>query len=340
MWTEEKLNELLTQPSPALVEDMKKIRGNILVLGAGGKMGPTLCILAANAIRMAKKEDEISVTAVSRFTDEASRQLLQCHGVSCISCDLLDLESLRDLPDAPHVIYMAGRKFGTDGNEWQTWAMNATLPAFIAEKYKKSRIVVFSSGNLYPLVPVSSGGCTEEDAPGPIGEYAMSCLARERAFEYVSNRYKTPVFLYRLNFAVDLRYGVLYDMADKIMRGLPISVKTPVLNCIWQGTANEIALRGLLHASSPANIVNVTGPETISVRQTALALANALGREALFEDEDGTDAYLNNSAKAMELFGYPDVPVRTLIKWQAQWLLDGGRGLGKPTHFEERKGSY
>ena len=340
MWTEEKLNDLLTQPSPALVEDMKKIKGNILVLGAGGKMGPTLCILAANAARMAQRDGEITVTAVSRFTDEASRRLLEDHGVTCISCDLLDLEALKNLPDAPNVIYMAGRKFGTDGNEWQTWAMNATLPAFIAEKYKSSRVVVFSSGNLYPIVPISSGGCTEEDAPGPIGEYAMSCLARERAFEYASHRYQTPVFLYRLNFAVDLRYGVLYDMADKILRGVPISLKTPVLNCIWQGTANEIALRGLLHAASPANIVNVTGPETISVKKTALALANALGKEALFEGVEGADAYLNNSAKAMELFGYPGIPVQTLIKWQAQWLIDGGRGLGKPTHFEERKGSY
>lgn len=340
MWTEEKLNELLTQPSSALVEDMKNIRGDILVLGAGGKMGPTLCMLAANAIRLAQGNGKIRVTAVSRFTDEAAKQLLEAHGVSCISCDLLDLEALKSLPDAPNVIYMAGRKFGTDGNEWQTWAMNATLPAFVAEKYKKSRIVVFSSGNLYPIVPVSSGGCTEDDAPGPVGEYAMSCLARERAFEYVSNRYHTPVFLYRLNFAVDLRYGVLYDMADKILKGLPISLKTPVLNCIWQGTANEIALRGLLRASSPANIVNVTGPETISVKKTAMALADLLGKEALFEGEEGNDAYLNNSAKAMELFGYPDVPVQTLIKWQAQWLLDGGRGLGKPTHFEERKGSY
>lgn len=340
MWTEEKLNELLTQPSPALVEDIKKIRGNLLILGAGGKMGPTLCILAVNAICLAQKSGEIKVTAVSRFTDKASRQLLEERGVSCISCDLLDLEALKNLPDAPNVIYMAGKKFGTGGNEWKTWAMNATLPAFIAEKYKKSRIVVFSSGNLYPIVPISSGGCTEEDAPGPIGEYAMSCLARERAFEYASNHYKTPVFLYRLNFAVDLRYGVLYDMADKILRGVPISVKTPVLNCIWQGTANEIALRGLLHAASPANIVNVTGPETISVRKTSLELAKALGKEALFEGEEGMDAYLNNSAKAMELFGYPTVPIQTLIKWQAQWLLDGGRGLGKPTHFEERKGSY
>lgn len=338
MWTEEKLDQLLTTPSDALVADMKKIEGDIMVLGAGGKMGPTLCILAKNAIEKAGIQKR--VIAVSRFTDPIATELLHNHNVETISCDLLDTDKLRQLPEVENVIYMAGRKFGTDGSEWQTWAMNATLPAFVVEKFKKSNIVVFSSGNIYPIVPLSSGGCTERDKVGPIGEYTMSCLARERAFEYGANHFGTKVFMYRLNFAVDLRYGVLYDMADKILKGEPISITTPCLNCIWQGSANEIAIRGLLHAAAPAKIMNVTGPETVSIQKAARMLGEFLGKEPIFEGEPGNDAYLNDSAEAMETFGYPAVSIRTLIRWQAEWILDGGRGLGKPTHFEERKGSY
>ncbi len=338
MWTEEKLDTLLTTPSDALVEDVKKIKGDIMVLGAGGKMGPTLCILAKNAIEKAGVQKR--VIAVSRFTDPIATELLHKNNVETISCDLLNTEQLRALPEAENIIYMAGRKFGTDGSEWKTWAMNATLPAFVAEKFQKSNIVVFSSGNIYPIVPLSGGGCSEEDKVGPIGEYTMSCLARERAFEYAANHYGTKIFMYRLNFAVDLRYGVLYDMADRIMKGEPISIATPVLNCIWQGSANEIAIRGLLHAESPAKIMNVTGPETVSIQKTAKMLGKILGKEPIFEGEPGNDAYLNDSAEAMETFGYPAVSIRTLIRWQAEWILDGGRALGKPTHFEERKGSY
>ena len=338
MWTEEKLDTLLTTPSDALVEDVKKIKGDIMVLGAGGKMGPTLCILAKNAIEKAGVQKR--VIAVSRFTDPIATELLHKNNVETISCDLLNTEQLRALPETENIIYMAGRKFGTDGSEWQTWAMNATLPAFVAEKFQKSNIVVFSSGNIYPIVPLSGGGCSEEDKVGPIGEYTMSCLARERAFEYAANHYGTKIFMYRLNFAVDLRYGVLYDMADRIMKGEPISIATPVLNCIWQGSANEIAIRGLLHAESPAKIMNVTGPETVSIQKAAKMLGKILGKEPIFEGEPGNDAYLNDSAEAMETFGYPAVSIRTLIRWQAEWILDGGRALGKPTHFEERKGSY
>ena len=338
MWTEEKLDTLLTTPSDALVEDVKKIKGDIMVLGAGGKMGPTLCILAKNAIEKAGVQKR--VIAVSRFTDPIATELLHKNNVETISCDLLNTEQLRALPEAENIIYMAGRKFGTDGSEWKTWAMNATLPAFVAEKFQKSNIVVFSSGNIYPIVPRSGGGSREEDKVGPIGEYTMSCLARERAFEYAANHYGTKIFMYRLNFAVDLRYGVLYDMADRIMKGEPISIATPVLNCIWQGSANEIAIRGLLHAESPAKIMNVTGPETVSIQKAAKMLGKILGKEPIFEGEPGNDAYLNDSAEAMETFGYPAVSIRTLIRWQAEWILDGGRALGKPTHFEERKGSY
>ena len=338
MWTEEKLNELLTTPSDKLVADIAKIKGDIMILGAGGKMGPTLAILAKNAIIKAGIEKR--VIAVSRFSDQIALDLLHSNGVETISCDLLDHDSLEALPEVENVIYMAGRKFGTDGQEYLTWAMNATLPAFVAYKFRKSNIVVFSSGNIYPIVPLSSGGCTEDDKVAPVGEYAMSCLARERAFEYAANQYGTPIFIYRLNFAVDLRYGVLFDCAKKIMDGTPISLSTPCFNFIWQGSANEIAIRGLLHCGVPAVKMNVTGPETVSIKAASIKLGKLLGKDPIFEGSDQGNAYLNHASRAMELFGYPEVSADTLIRWQAEYILDGGRTIDKPTHFEERKGSY
>ncbi len=339
MWTEEKLNQLLTTPSQALIEDIAKIKGDIMVLGAGGKMGPTLCLLAKNAIKKAKINKR--VIAVSRFSDPIALELLHSNDIETISADLLDIDALNALPEVENIIFMAGRKFGTDGGtEYLTWAMNSTLPAFVAYKFRKSNIVVFSSGNIYPIVPLSHAGCTEDDKVVPNGEYPMSVLARERAFEYVAKKYGTRVFNYRLNFAVDLRYGVLFDCAKKIMDGTPISLETPCFNFIWQGTANEIALRGLLHAESPMRTVNVTGPETVSIKKASIQLGKYLGKEPIFEGEEGTTAYLSDASLAMEMFGYPDICAHTLIKWQAEYILDGGRTLDKPTHFEERKGSY
>ena len=338
IWTEEMLDTLLTTPSDALCADMAKLNGDIMVLGAGGKMGPTLCVLAKKAMEKAGVDKK--VIAVSRGSDARAKAYMEENGVVTIAADLLDTEKLRQLPETENVIYMAGKKFGTDGNEWQTWSMNAALPAYTAEKFKHSRIVVFSSGNIYPMVPASSGGCTEEDRPSPMGEYAMSCLARERVFEYAANTWGTKVFFYRLNYAVDLRYGVIYDIARQILEDKPISLSTSCFNCIWQGSANEIAIRGLLHADAPACTMNVTGPEILSVRETALELGRYLGKEPVFTGEVGTHALLNNSAKAMETFGYPAVSAKTLIRWQAQWLLDGGRTLDKPTHFETRDGKF
>ncbi len=338
MWTEERLDTMLATPSAALVEDMKKIKGDIMILGAGGKMGPTLCLLAKNAIKEAGLEKR--VIAVSRFSDPIVKELLTRHSVEMISCDLQDVDALNALPEVENVIFMAGRKFGTDGQEWLSWGMNATLPAFVARKFRNSNIVVFSSGNIYPLVPVASGGCSEDVKPEPVGDYTQSCLARERAFEYASHTYGTKVFIFRLNYAVDLRYGVIHDMAMNIKEGKPISLRTPCVNCIWQGSANEIAIRGLLYAESPMKIMNVTGPEIVSVRQTAIQLGKYLGKEPVFEGEEGSDAYLNNAEQAMEVFGYPAVSIHKLIRWQAEWILDGGRALGKPTHFEERGGKY
>lgn len=338
MWTEERLNKMLTTPSEALSVELGRLEGDILVLGAGGKMGPTLCVLAKNALRAAGVEKR--VIAVSRFSDPLVVELLRENGVEMISADLLAPGALDSLPDAENVIYMAGKKFGTDGNEYATWAMNTWLPSRVAERYQNSRIVVFSSGNLYPKVGVYSGGATEETRTEPVGEYCMSCQGRERMFEYAAKTYGTRVAVYRLNYAVDLRYGVLYDMAYNILEGKPISITTPSFNCIWQGDANEAALRLLGHASAEVFTLNVTGPETAGVQETAKKLGALLGREPIFTGEASDTAYLNNAGKMFRLFGYPTVPLETLIEWQAQWILDGGRALGKPTHFEERKGSY
>lgn len=339
-WTEEKLDALLTTPSPALVRDIRNLKGDVLVLGAGGKMGPTLCLLLHNALKEAGMEQQIGITAVSRFSDPLAVRLLKEHNIRILSGDLLTPGILEELPDAPNVIYMAGRKFGTDGQEYLTWAMNAWLPSRVAQRYKDSRIVVFSSGNLYPKVPVRSGGATEETPTEPVGEYCMSCQGRERMFEYAARTFGTKVALYRLNYAVDLRYGVLMDLARSILKEEPISVTTPSFNCIWQGDANEAALRLLFHADSSVFRLNVTGPETAGVRETALKLGTLLGKEPLFCGQEQDTAYLSNAGKMFSLFGYPSVSLDTLIQWQAQWILDGGRALNKPTHFEERGGSY
>ena len=329
---------MLSAPSPKLIEDMAKISGDVTVLGAGGKMGPTLCLLAANAVRAAGVKKKI--TAVSRFSDPAVLKQLKSSGVDVISVDLLDTKALYALPETENVIFMAGRKFGTKGQEWQTWGMNATLPAFAADKFKKSKILAFSSGNVYPPVPVSSGGCREDDPAGPVGEYAMSCLARERAFEYAANVYGTKTLIYRLNYAVDLRYGVLCDIAEKLVAGEAVSLCTPVFNIIWQGHANEIALRGLLHCAAPAFKLNVTGSEIVPVKYAAERMAKILGVKPVFSGEPQSDALLNNANLSTELFGPSPINAETLIDMQARWFLDGGRRLNKPTHFEERKGNY
>jgi len=338
MWTEDKLNSLLTEPSERLVEDIRKIDGDIMVLGAGGKMGPTLCMLAKNAVKRAGIEKNI--IAVSRFSDSAVREELEANGVQVISADLCDREKLEELPDVKNIIFMAGKKFGTTGQEATTWAMNAVIPAFVTERFKGANFVVFSSGNIYPIVPVSGGGCVETDGAQPIGDYTMSCLARERIFEYAAQEYGSKVFIYRLNFAVDLRYGVLLDVAKKVMSGEAISLQTPCFNFIWQGSANEYALRALLHVGSPAVKMNITGPETVSIKYVAERFGKIFGKKPVFEGECGDSAYLSNSMLAMETFGYPDVSAETLINWQAQYILSDGKTLNKPTHFEQREGVY
>ncbi len=338
MWTEEKLDTLLTTPSDALIRDMACWKGDIMLLGAGGKMGPSLAVLALNALRAAGRKDR--VIAVSRFSDAGAAEWLKKSGVELIRCDLMAQDALPALPNCENVVYMAGRKFGTLGQEALTWAMNAWLPSRVAERFKASRIVVFSSGNVYPKRPLQAGGADENVRPSPVGDYGMSCLARERMFEYAAQTYGTRVGILRLNYAVDLRYGVLFDIARRIGGGEPVSLSMPCFNCIWQGSANEAALRMLPACTAEVFRLNVTGPETVSVEKTARRLAALLGKTCLFEGEAEAGALLNDASKMHALFGYPAVSLDTLIAWQAEWLLSGSRTLDKPTHFEEREGVY
>lgn len=337
--TEAELDDLLTTPSPELIEDLRSIGGDVLILGAGGKMGPTLAALAARAARTAGCGQR--VTAVSRFSEPGVAQQLNEAGVETFARDLLDDGALDSLPDAPNVVYMAGRKFGSTGAESLTWAMNTYLPALVARRFRASRLVAFSTGNVYPLMPVGAGGATEDQPPAPIGEYAQSCIGRERMIEYAAERYGTRAALLRLNYAIDLRYGILVDVATRVLRGEPVDVTMGVVNVIWQGDANTVALRALRHCANPPLVVNVTGPETVSVRYLARRFAALLGRpEPEIRGVEASTALLSNAGRMHNLFGYPRVPLERMIQWVAHWVSGSGRTLDKPTHFEEREGRF
>jgi nucleoside-diphosphate-sugar epimerase len=336
--TEEQLDERLSRPTPELIEDLARLPGDLVILGVGGKMGPTLARMARRAADEAG--DRRHVIGVSRFSEPGLQEELEAAGVETITCDLLDRAAVARLPDAPNVIFMAGRKFGSTGDEARTWAMNAYVPALVAERYRDARIVVFSSGNVYPLVPVALGGATEECPPAPIGEYAQSVLARERVFEYFSRVHGTPMVLLRLNYAIDLRYGVLLDVAQRVAARMPIDLTMGHVNVIWQGDANAIALRALTLCESPPKVLNVTGPETISVRWLASEFGARLGIQPVFEGCEAATALLSNAARCFKYFGYPTVPLAQMIDWVAHWVKIGGPTLSKPTHFEQREGRF
>ncbi len=339
MWTEEKLNDLMTTPSETLVEDVKKIKGDIMILGAGGKMGPTLAILAKNAIKKANINKR--VIAVSRFSDPIARSVLESNDIEIIACDLMEDGVIDKLPDVENVIYMVGRKFGTVGNEILSWGMNTWLPVEVAKRFKESNILVFSTGGVYGLTSVFDGGSIETDSISTTsGDYVMSAVGRERMFQFGSEKYGTKLFIYRLTYAIDLRYGVIHDIATRVINDEPISLKTSLFNCIWQGDANEIAIRGLLYADNPAVPMNITGPEAVSVRYVANVVGEMVGKKPSFIGEESVDSSIRNAGKSIETFGYPTVSVNTLIKWTVEWIRFGGRDLGKPTHFEERGGKY
>jgi nucleoside-diphosphate-sugar epimerase len=336
--TEEQLEEALSRPSPADVEAMRSLEGDLMLLGAGGKMGPSLAKLAKRASMAAGAPRR--VIGVSRFSTPGLAGELEQAGVETISCDLLDRASLEALPEVPNIVFMTGRKFGSAGRASLTWAMNVLVPALAAERFSRSRIVAFSTGNVYPLTPVSEGGPGETHSLAPVGEYAQSCLGRERMFEYFSEKYGTPVALLRLNYAIDLRYGVLHDLALRVWHSAPIDLSMGYVNVIWQRDANSVALRAFSRCQSPPFALNLTGPETASVRSIAERFGALFGIPPVFTGREASTALLSNASLCARLFGPPQVSLDQMIHWVAHWIKQGGRSLGKPTHFEQRDGQF
>ena len=335
---EDTLDELLSRPRAATIEALRKCPGDVIVLGAGGKMGPTLARMAARAAKDAGGSRR--VYAVSRFPGDAVRQQLQRHGVEVIRADLLDPAAVARLPDAPNVIFMAGQKFGTSDAPSRTWMMNVVVPAHCAERYAGSRIVAFSTGNVYPLVNVLGGGANESTKPWPVGEYAASCLGRERVFEFYAESRATRVAIMRLNYAIDLRYGVLSDLAVRVASGSLVPIAMGYVNLIWQGDANRAAIEMLPHAASPAFVLNVTGGETLSVRTLATEIGNRLGKTPHFDGTESADALLSDASRFRQLLGEPDVSIEQMLDWTTDWVRHGRPMLNKPTHFETRDGAF
>ena len=333
--TVEELDEFLSRPNDDLIDDLKQVDGDIMLLGVGGKMGPTMARLARNAA------PEKRIIGVARFSEPGLRERLEGWGIETITADLLDQAQVEALPKVKNVIFMAGRKFGSSDNQALTWAMNVHSPALVASAFRDSRIVAFSTGNIYPLVDVLHQGALETTTPGPRGEYAQSCLGRERMFEHFSNQYGTPGRLFRLNYAIDLRYGVLFDLASRVKAGTPIDLSLMGhVNVIWQGDANAQALRCLLHCTAPTTPINISGPETLSVRWLAQELGARMGVEPKLVGAEAQTAWLTNSAEAAKLFGYPTVPLAAMLDWVADWVARGGLSFNKPTKYEVRDGGF
>jgi nucleoside-diphosphate-sugar epimerase len=334
----EHLDELLSEPTPAVVDAIGRADGDVVVLGVAGKMGPTLARMARRAMDTAGVKRQ--VIGVARFSSPDQQRALEVHGIDTIRCDLLDEVAVAALPDAPNVVFMAGRKFGSTGDEALTWALNAHLPSIVCRRYRTSRIVAFSTGNVYGLTPHGRGGSREEDAPAPIGEYAMSCLGRERMFEHFSRTQGTRVAILRLNYAAEMRYGVLVDLAHRVSRGESIDLSMGYFNVIWQGDANAMALAALSHAATPPAIINIAGPEELSVRHVSTDIARRLRVEPRFTGVEAEDALLSNGACGWQLLGRPRVDALQLLEWTVDWVRRGGATLGKPTHFESRAGRF
>ncbi len=335
---EQALDDLMTRPSAVLVDFMQAIQTPLVILGGGGKMGPTLAVLAKRAAEAAGRS--LDVVSVSRFSNPEAGQWLETRGIRTLSLDLMERELYEQLPDTANIIYLIGLKFGTSQNPADTWATMTLPPALTCERYPQARMVALSSGNVYPLSSTAAGGSREDDALVPVGEYANACVARERIFEYFSRKNDTPLVLIRLFYALDLRYGVLLDLAQKIDRGEPVDLATGYVNCIWQGDANEMILRSLGLAQSPAAALNLTGTERLSVRETANQLGELLGKEVVFKGKETGSALLADTGRMVSALGLPASPINSVLRWTAQWVQRGGRQLNKPTHFETRDGRY
>jgi len=335
---EDQLDEMISRPGKELIEMFSRIDGDIIFLGISGKIGPYLARMAKRACDEAGVRRYIA--GVDRFEIPGQKESIEKYGIETIPGNLLDNDFLKKLPTVKNVFFLAGMKFGAVDNLPLTWAVNTYLPAMVAEHFCNSRIVAFSTGCVYPLVTVDSGGSVESDPPVAIGEYAQSCLGRERMFEYGSNKYKTPVTLIRLNYSVEMRYGVLVDIAIKVLNNQPVDLAMGYFNVIWQGDVNDFVLRSLEHTQSPAKILNITGPETLSVREVAQEFGRLSGVKPRFINIEAETALLSNPAETYRIFGTPKVPASKVIKWISEWLKDGNRLLGKPTHFEVRDGKY
>jgi len=335
---EKELEELLAQPYPETVELMKRLDGDILILGVAGKVGPSLARMAVKACQQAGVTKR--VVGVARFSDPAQKELLQQSGVETITCDLSDPAQVAHLPKIKNIIYLAGRKFGDVGSEPLTWIMNVVVPANVGQAFPDSRIVAFSTGCVYALEGPPSTGSKETDKPVPVGEYANSCLGRERVFDYYSQQSQSEVLHYRLNYAIDLRYGVLSDIALPIWRGEAVSRSVPAFNVIWQGDANNRALLCLEHTGRPSTIMNITGPETLNTEDVARQFGEIFGKPVHFTGEPGDKMFLNDATESFRLFGKPRVTADELIRATAQWIMAGGRNLNKPTHFAVTDGQF
>jgi nucleoside-diphosphate-sugar epimerase len=335
----EELEDILSEPTEAVIHAMGALKGDLLILGVGGKMGPTLA-------RMAKRASDLAgiarrVIGVSRFSASSKlEERLHSWGVETHRSDLLDAKSYAQLPDAPNLVFMAGMKFGSTGQESLTWAMNTFVPGLVSERYRNSRIAIFSTGNVYGLSPVSRGGSVEGDPLHPVGEYALSCLGRERIFEHFSRAYQIPMSIIRINYATELRYGVLLDIARKVFSGQAISLEMGHLNAIWQADAAVMSLQTLSYASTPPFVINISGPELLSVAQIARQFGELLKKPVRFEGAESPDALLNNARKAFQLFGNPQVGIDRMLPLIADWVARGGETLEKPTHFENRAGDF
>jgi nucleoside-diphosphate-sugar epimerase len=333
----EELNEVLTRPQAALVEFIKTLKSPLVILGAGGKMGPTLAVLARRAAEQAGHKLEI--VAISRYSNSRARDWLEKQGVTTQSCDLLDRQGVNALPTATNVLYLVGLKFGTTENPATTWAANTIVPVYICEHYREARIVALSTGNVYPFTKKAQGA-TETDLLTPLGEYANAAIGRERNFQFLSQRNSTAVTLLRLFYAVELRYGVLRDMADRIWAGQPVPLANGRFNCLWQGDANDFVIRALALAAAPATVFNLTSARIYQVRIVAARLGELMGKPVQFEGEENETALTGNCDALFSMLGPPQTELETILRWTAHWVKDGGESLGKPTHFETRDGRY
>jgi nucleoside-diphosphate-sugar epimerase len=329
------LEDFMSTPTRGLVEDFANLDGDILVLGVAGKVGPTLAMMAKRAAP-AKR-----VIGVARFSDANVKLRLEAAGVETIPCDLLDREAVARLPRVANVVYMAGKKFGVTGGEPFAWAMNAVVPAYVGEKFSGTRFVAFSTLCVYPFSPVDGPGATPDDTPPtPLGEYANGCVARERVFQYFSEKTNSPGRLARLNYAIDCRYGVLSDIAQWVRSGAPIDIRTGVANCIWQGDAIAHILRCLRHGTVPARAINIGAPQATSVRAAAHRFGEIFDRAPIFTGTEQSTAWHNDCSEARTLFGDPVIDLDTMIRWNADWLQRDQPLHHKPTHYEERAGQF